>query len=327
MPVRGSLIANSAFTPPNLRSCTSMGPPRGPRRTNSPFLVPTRSCASAPPEIAGRMWMRSRAETGTSRPARSPFRNTFTCWRTRPRSSRTHPASLGNSDSSRPITSPTVAPDSSSVPFPPARSRSGARSFTSTMTPIIRYGRRCRRIARWVALRGERALAGPRAQPLQILGARSRQRHRAGELRQDPLCRELCVRGERAVQGGHDRSLDLGPREPLRGLGQPREVEPGRIAMPMGDVGPEDLLPLGLVGQVYEEHLVEPALAQQLGRKLLHFVARRNHEHARCPVLEPTKEGAEDPLAHPAVTHPPGGEALLDLVDPQHGRAHGLHAL
>src|SRR5207247_9556669 len=45
----------------------------------------------------------------------------------------------------------------------------------------------------------EGALAGPRAQPLEVLGPRTRQRNRVGQLRHDALGRELRVRGEGAA--------------------------------------------------------------------------------------------------------------------------------
>src|SRR5256714_8650693 len=130
-------MANSATTPPNLRAATSMGLPRSPRSTNNPLRVPTSSSASAPPEMAGRMWMRSRSDTLASELARSPLRNTFTWARIRPRSSSTHPASFGNSVSSLPMTSPMVPPSTRTVPEPPARSRSGERKVTSTMPPLL----------------------------------------------------------------------------------------------------------------------------------------------------------------------------------------------
>src|SRR6266511_3708696 len=127
-------MANSTVTPSKCRAAISICPPRGPRRTNSPLWVPTSSSASSdpePPEMAGRMWTRSLAETCWSSGARSPFTNTVTCSRSDPPSSRTHPARRGYSTSRRSRISEMVAPSTSTVPLPPARSRSGERRFTT----------------------------------------------------------------------------------------------------------------------------------------------------------------------------------------------------
>src|ERR1041385_8293281 len=130
----------------------SIGPPRCPRSTNSPFFVPTRSSASsssdptrcswgrvavctAPPEIEGRTWMSSPSETRESNAATSPFRKTLACSRIWPCSSVTQPSRLGCCRSSDAIPSPMVRPSTSTRPEPPARSLRGGRSFTATMEP------------------------------------------------------------------------------------------------------------------------------------------------------------------------------------------------
>jgi len=77
-------------------------------------------------------------------------------------------------------------------------------------------------------------------------------------------------------------------------------------------------------GQVDEEHLVESPLSQQFGRKRGHVVGGGDHEHPFTAILEPAQEGAEDPGRHASVSVAPGGEALLDLVDPQDRRCHRL---
>ena len=84
--------------------------------------------------------------------------------------------------------------------------------------------------------------------------------------------------------------------------------------------------PLVAVGHVDPPHLVEAALAEQLGRQLLGVVGRRHHEGLTGTVLHPRQDGPERISGHAAVAGVPGrtGQSLLHFVEPDDAPAHGL---
>ena len=139
--------------------------------------------------------------------------------------------------------------------------------------------------------------------------------------------RQRAVLVERFVEAGDHGLLDLGAREPVRGHGQGVEVELRRVAVAFGQVDAPDVGAFAGVGQVDEEDLVEAALAHQLGRQLADVVGRGDDEDRRLLLLQPGDEAAEDAGRRAGVADVAGadaGEALLDLVDPQHHRRDAL---
>ena len=81
----------------------------------------------------------------------------------------------------------------------------------------------------------------------------------------------------------------------------------------------DDLLALLRGRQVHEEHGVEAALAQQLGRQSGHVVGGGHEEHLGGGLLHPEEELPDEAARHRVVAGV-GGEPLLDLVDPQDAR-------
>src|SRR5439155_14432368 len=95
----------------------------------------------------------------------------------------------------------------------------------------------------------------------------------------------------------------------------------------------EDRGALRGLGEIEEEHLVEPARAEEFRRERLDAVRRRHDEHGRggavpaeSALLEPGEETADDPAADAGVEVPRAraGEGLLDLVDVEDARGHRL---
>ena len=87
---------------------------------------------------------------------------------------------------------------------------------------------------------------------------------------------------------------------------------------------------LQLVGQIDEEHFIEPSFAQELGREFGNIVGGRHHEHRFFLFLHPAQERAEHPGGSAAIsgtTRLAAGETLFDFIDPQHTRRDGLGGL
>src|SRR5207248_2057023 len=103
--------------------------------------------------------------------------------------------------------------------------------------------------------------------------------------------------------------------------GERVEVESARVLMAAREVDREDLAPLLGFGQVDEEHLVEAALPQELGRGGIQVVGGGGDEHRGALLLKPGEKGAEKAPSEPGVRVPRGAgrEGFLDLVDPEHG--------
>src|SRR5450759_3276886 len=88
--------------------------------------------------------------------------------------------------------------------------------------------------------------------------------------------------------------LDLRADEALRGLRQENDVEETRVDADLLEMDVEDGLALVLVRQVEEEHLVEAALADDLGGQEVDAVRRRRHEDEPLLLLHPREERRED---------------------------------
>ncbi len=152
----------------------------------------------------------------------------------------------------------------------------------------------------------------------------------AGDGFEDVLGLGFLAFGVCLMHGVDEHRFDLRPGELLAGAGEDDGVEVGGLALVPGDDDVPDLRTLQGVGQIDEEHLVEPSLAQELGRELGDIVRRRHDEHRLCLLLHPAQERAEDTgggAAVGAAARRTAGEAFLDLIDPQHARGDGLGGL
>lgn len=126
------------------------------------------------------------------------------------------------------------------------------------------------------------------------------------------------------IKAGEDGLFDLGAGEAGAGGGQVREIEVGRILLAPGQMDAQDVGAHRFVGQVDEKDLVEATLAQQLRRQALDVVGGDDQEEAFRPLGHPGEQGAEHALRDAAVgIAAGGGDALLDLVHPQHAGRHG----
>ena len=123
-PVRGSRVANSTTSPANARVTTSNGSPRAgsPRRTNSPFFVPTKSsgldAAQLPPAMDGRTCSTSASPTAVSPRVRSPLTNTLTWARTCPDRPGSSPSRWGSGARARAAPRPRCPPGGRAGPCP-----------------------------------------------------------------------------------------------------------------------------------------------------------------------------------------------------------------
>ncbi|MNV10506.1 hypothetical protein D3C71_1010350 [compost metagenome] len=123
----------------------------------------------------------------------------------------------------------------------------------------------------------------------------------------------------RGIQPGHHGLFDLGAGEAIAGRRQGRQREVVGIELAPAQVQAQQLDPGVGIGQVDEEDLVEAALAQQLGRQLVDLVGGGHDEHRALALGQPGQQVAQDAPRHPAILAT-AGQALLDLVDPQHAR-------
>ncbi len=156
------------------------------------------------------------------------------------------------------------------------------------------------------------------------------QRHGVGHGRKDVLGQRLAAFRKRLVHGINEHGLDLGSRELLAGAGQHHSVEVRGLATVAFDHDVPDLRSLQRFRQIDEEHLVEPSLAQELGRELGHVIGRGDHKHRLVLFLHPAQKRAEHAGRGAAIGGAAGlaaREALLDFIDPQHARRDGLGCL
>ncbi len=78
--------------------------------------------------------------------------------------------------------------------------------------------------------------------------------------------------------------------------------------------------------QIHKEDFVQAPLADQFRWQALDIVGRGHQEHLALVFRHPGEQGTEHPPGGAAivVAH---GDALLDLIDPQHTRGHGFRQL
>ena len=190
-------------------------------------------------------------------------------------------------------------------------------------------------------VRGSRGAVGalgpgarPRADRADLLGpalGQGRDRHARGvEIRRlHPPAALL----ERAEAGRLDDLLELGGAVAVGPRGDRLDRRDGDRLPPGPEVDLENGGALRRVGKVEEEHLVEPPRPEELRRERLDAVGRRHDEHGRRrPVapepalLQPGEQAPDDPAADARIQVSGAGarQRLLDLVDVQDARRHGL---
>src|SRR4051812_11503746 len=194
---------------------------------------------------------------------------------------------------------------------------SSSPSFLRSATRTSGGRNRCGALRR----RGARTRRGPRAQPRNRLGAGLRERNGSARGGFDVARHEIPAGGERFVHSFDDRRLDLRAGESFGRGGKSLEIELRGVALLLAEVDLEDAFALGRIGKVDEEDLVEAALAQKLGRKILDLVRGRYDEDGLGLLLQPGEESAEHARGRSRVARAAAGdtrETLLDLVEPEH---------
>ncbi|MNS97947.1 hypothetical protein D3C72_1322960 [compost metagenome] len=121
----------------------------------------------------------------------------------------------------------------------------------------------------------------------------------------------------RRIQPRHDRLLDFRTGKPVGRRCQCRQREVVGIELAPPQVQPQQFHAHIGRGQVDEEDLVEAALAQQLCGQLVYLVGGGHDEHRRLALGHPGQQVAEHAARHAAILAA-GGQALFDLIHPQH---------
>jgi hypothetical protein len=104
------------------------------------------------------------------------------------------------------------------------------------------------------------------------------------------------------------------------GLGYLLQVELGRVVFASRQLNRKDGFALGLIGQVYEEQLIEASLADEFGRERSYVVASGGNEHRSLSVLHPGEKRRQDARRDAGINRSrirsASGEDLLQFVDP-----------
>ena len=144
-------------------------------------------------------------------------------------------------------------------------------------------------------------------------------------LQQQRLIDTLLARLRR-IQGADHRLFDLRPGKALTGRRQCRQIKLRRLQLAALQVDGEDLGAHLGIRQIDKEQLVETPLAHQLRRQTVDGIGGGHQKHRRLALGHPGQQGAQHPLADPTILITTG-QALLDLIHPQHAGRHALRQL
>src|SRR6266702_4279132 len=183
-----------------------------------------------------------------------------------------------------------------------------------------------RTLLRRPLLRGDGSVSRPLAQRFDLFC----HHHGQGPGRLQLLCNRYggdgLALGAGTVERGDNGLLQLRPGKSGTALRQCEHFLGTQADRALARMDSENRRARGIVRQIDEENLIEPALANQLRRQRGDVVCRGDHKNPCTLLGEPCEEGAEHPPRCAAVTLAVG-ERFFDLVDPQHARCERLRRL
>ena len=107
------------------------------------------------------------------------------------------------------------------------------------------------------------------------------------------IAQRAAIVGECATKRAFDASFDLCSAEAVRRRRKCAEIKLRGIAAPLSEMNRQNHASNALVGQVDEEHLIEPSFPEKFRRKRGNVVGCCNEERGRATLLHPRQQRAE----------------------------------